>query len=531
MISTDQNHVKVQFDRFDLSAYEVFLKTKQIPETVIDFDTERETYTVTAPVRFASLLGVQSPSRNTADIPTADHLFDYQQYIVEKAFDVRRYAVWADCGLGKTPMQLEWARKVMHRTDRPVLIFAPLHVIPQTIQECQKFYNDEIALTWLKTRAEVIEWCKNPTSFFAITNPQKLLVKDNIANAGMINELRLLGGIVLDESSILKTGGGVIKWNLIKSCRGIEYKLSCTATPAPNDTMEYASQGSFLEKLRSEGEIIWTYFKRDKYGNWEVKPHAQEAFYKFMSDWSIYLRSPARYGWKDNIEIVPPPEFIEHRIPATGAQLSEGGKFLNATTGDWFTEKLGVSQRTKLSQIGKGFIYDGKTSRRIESNKPKFVAELMAKEIRDGRQPICWTIFNAEAGQIEAELLKIMPSNSVATIDGLTKEENEDDILGRYTSGNLDGLISKASLLGYGRNFQNCGAMVYSGWNDSFESWYQSVRRGYRYGQKRSMRVHIPMVREFEGHQYENLIRKAQQFETDTAIQEENYIKAMKGEL
>src|SRR3990167_11402603 len=120
-------------------------------------------------------------------------------------------------------------------------------------------------------------------------------------------EMRRLSGVAFDESSRLKGGGGVIKWHLIRSCRGIEYKLSATATPAPNDTMEYASQASFLEKLRNEGEILWTYFSRDKYGTWSVKPHAREAFYRFMASWSIYLRDPKDYGFNDILATLPPP--------------------------------------------------------------------------------------------------------------------------------------------------------------------------------------------------------------------------------
>jgi hypothetical protein len=425
-------------------------------------------------------------------------------------------------------MQLEWARKVIHRTDRHVPIFAPLAVIPQTIRECQKFYNDELTPTWLKTREELIEWCKNPTSFLAITNPQKLI-------PGIINELRLCGGIVLDESSILKTGGGVIKWNLIKSCRGIEYKLSCTATPAPNDTMEYASQAAFLEKLRHEGEILWTFFKRDKRGNWEVKPHAQEAFFRFMSDWSIYLRSPARYGWKDNIADIPEPEVIETKLTATDVQLAEAQAVLGKSGADWFTEKLGVTQRSKLSQIAKGFIYEGKPpkARFLPSPKPNFVASRFFEEMELGTQPICWTVFNAESAEIEKEISKavVAAGKNVAVIDGLTKDDDEADILQRYVAGELDGLISKASLLGYGLNFQNCGALIYSGWNDSYEAWYQSVRRAYRYGQQKKIRIHVPYIPELEGRIYENILRKKALFERDTAIQEENYIKAMKGEL
>ena len=523
MITVDQDKLRVRFDRFDLDTYKLFLKTKQLPESVIDFDPEREAYTLSAPSRFASILGAQAPARSQSDCPTAGHLFDYQRFICEKAFDVKRYAIWADCGLGKTAMFLEWARKVIRRTDRPVLIFSPLAVIPQTVEECQRFYNDELAATWLRTGADLIGWLKNPTSFLGITNYEKMI-------PGIINELRWLGGIVGDESSILKTGGGVIKWNLIKSARGVEYKLSCTATPAPNDTMEYASQAAFLEKLRTEGEILWTYFQHDKRGNWQVKPHAQEAFFRFMSDWSIYLRSPARYGFKDNTQAIPEPVVHEHTIKAHPAQLEEMAKVAAANGEQLLAEKLGVTQRGKLNQIAKGFIYEGKPPkpRFIQAYKPDFVCELIRNERQAGRQTLVWTVFDAESTILRSKLTGL---SCVAALDGSVKEDDRAEILDRFRKGDIQTLISKASMLGYGMNFQHCGAMIFSGWNDSYEAWYQAVRRAYRYGQTQRLQIHIPYVPELEGHIYENILRKKALFERDTAIQEENYLKAMKEEL
>lgn len=523
MITVDQDRLRVRFDKFDLDTYGLFLKTKQLPESVIEFDPEREAYTLSAPSRFASLLGAKAPARTQTDCPTADHLFDYQRFIVEKAFDVKRYAIWADCGLGKTAMFLEWARKVIRRTDRPVLIFSPLAVIPQTIEECSRFYDEELAATWLKTRDDLIAWCKEPTSFLAITNYEKMI-------PGLVNELRWLGGIVADESSILKTGGGVIKWNLIKSCRGIEYKLSCTATPAPNDTMEYASQAAFLEKLRTEGEILWTFFQRDKRGNWQVKPHAQEAFFRFMADWSIYLRSPARYGFKDNVNAVPEPEVHEHTVTAHPEQLDEAAKVAAANGEQLLAEKLGVTQRGKLNQIAKGFIYEGKPPkpRIIDAYKPDFVCELIRKERGAGRQTLVWTVFDSES-EILTGKLSDLPG--IATLGGSVKEDDRAAILDRFRKGEIRTLISKASMLGYGMNFQHCSAMIFSGWNDSYEAWYQAVRRAYRYGQTQRLQIHIPYVPALEGHIYENILRKKALFERDTAIQEENYLKAMKGEL
>jgi len=198
---------------------------------------------------------------------------------------------------------LEWCRQVAHLTGARVLILEPLAVIPQLIEEARRFYGDGLQIERLDSRERLIGWLKDPGAAIGIVNPEKFI-------AGQVPELRYLGGLAFDESSLLKTGGGVIKWNLIKSARGIEYKLSCTATPAPNDTMEYASQASFLEKLRTEGEILWTFFTRNKRGEWTVKPHARTAFYQFMSSWSIYLRNPAHFGWGDILATLPEPEIL-----------------------------------------------------------------------------------------------------------------------------------------------------------------------------------------------------------------------------
>jgi hypothetical protein len=175
---------------------------------------------------------------------------------------------------------------------------------------------------------------------------------------GLIPELRQLGCFALDESSILKTGGGTAKWNIIKSTKGIEYKLSGSATPAPNEAMEYASQASFLETITNDGEIIWTFFSKTKTGEWYIKPHAMEAFYRFLSGWSNYMRTPAAYGFKDNVKPVPQPEFIVHQVQATPEQMQEAQRYrFEIGAGLIGDQRMGVKERMKLSQIAKGFVY------------------------------------------------------------------------------------------------------------------------------------------------------------------------------
>jgi hypothetical protein len=286
--------MRVPFELFDLDHYGLFLRCKKLPEYQLEFDAERETYAITAPARFAHLIGATPARTETIGLELADFLFDYQRFIVRTALEARRYAVWADCGLGKTLIFLEWARQVAHRTRGRVTIFSPLQIIGQTIEEARRFYGDEYLIEGLESRQDLVRFCQGGRGV-GIVNYEKII-------PGVINELRMCSGVVLDEASILKTQGGTIKWNLMKSTYGVEYKLPLTATPAPNDVFEYLSQAGFLDKFNDnsgEGAFLASFFTRDKSNEWVLKPHAKEAFYRFMCSWSIYLRSPAAYGFKD----------------------------------------------------------------------------------------------------------------------------------------------------------------------------------------------------------------------------------------
>jgi hypothetical protein len=520
-VQVQGNTMRVAFDSFGLDAYERFLATKRLPESRVEFDAESETYCVTAPARFASLMGVDAGPAVRTPLPLAEYLWDYQRHFVQQAFAARRYAIWADCGLGKTAMFLEFARLVMAATSRRVLILSPLQIIEQTRDQAREFYGDALTVERIETRDALIAWCMADGAALGICNYEKMI-------AGDIAEFRHLGGLIADESSILKTGGGTIKWNLIRSARGIEYKLSCTATPAPNDAMEYASQAAFLESIRHEGEVLWTWFTRDKNGEWYIKPHAREGFYRFMAGWSVYLRDPAAYGFRENTEPPPAPIYIETPIEQTIEQAGFAHDFAVAATGDMFAnERMGVSVRAKLSQAAKGFYYDAKKhSIRIRSSKPAAVAQAVRDEVAAGLQVLVWTIFDEEA-TILAELLADVDGVDVLT--GKTQEGLRQPMIERFRHGQSRVLITRASMMGYGINFPMCGAMVFSGWNDSFEQFYQAIRRAVRTGQRGHVRIHVPVIPELEGAILANVMQKQTRFEHETAVQERNYIEAMKG--
>lgn len=517
VVEIDGARASVTLDRFDLDAYALFLRVKALPEKLASYDHETDRYVLSFPARFAAEIEAGHPVTAGTDVALAPHLFDYQTFIVQQALAARRYAIWADTGLGKTAMQLEWARHVRDRTDGPVLLLAPTHeLIAQTVQEAWDFYGADLHIETLRTREQLASWCDRPRAAVAIATYHLLI-------PGELPQLRNLAGLVADESSILKTGGGTIKWNLIKSARGIEHKLSCTATPAPNDTMEYASQAAFLEKLRDEGEILWTYFTKDKRGNWRVKGHAREAFYKFMAGWSIYLRDPAAYGFADILSTLPPPVIAEHKIALTEPQRAAMHELLAHAGRGLFDERLGVRERAKLSQIAKGFMYQGassdRTVRYVESVKPRLVADLVASEVAAGRPTIVWTVFDEESRILERELADLAP----AALHGDQAPEDRLQALQDFKLGDTDILISKASLIGYGLNLQHAKAMVFSGFDDSFERLYQAIRRAYRFGQTDQVHVHVPVVPELEGLMLANLKRKQELFDSDVAIQEQNY--------
>lgn len=543
------DRMQILFERFDLESYAIFLKCKSLPESEIVFDAERETYTLTAPARFSDMLGVASPAPARAGLPFMARHFDYCRDITRIALQVKRWASWWDCGLGKTLHGLEFARQAAALTGKRGMIFTlDAELVRQWIDMCAEFFGGSLKLTWLKTRAEVIAFCDGPQDgAIGISTHSKFVVHGRVPNAGIILSIKKLGCVVLDEASILKSGGGVIKWNLIKSARGVEYKLTLTATPAPNDLMEYASQAAFLEKMRTESDIIWTFFKRDKNSEWEVKPHALEAFYRFMASWSIYLRNPGRYGWLDNVKPIPAPEFIEHTIPVTQDQLKMAAKYIAAAKkADGYDRSddlalapadgedavsLGIVGRSKLSQIAKGFVYETrgektnlgtkKWARRILSFKPAAVAKIVRAELNDGRPVLVWTEFDEET----AILHELLAGPGVEVLTGSVNERERAAIIARFKRGETVVLITRADLLGFGQNFQFCTAMVFSAFNDSYEAFYQAVRRCYRYGQTLHVRVHIPIVRELEGAIWTNVARKAANFDRDTETQEQFYIK------
>ena len=246
------------------------------------------------------------------DVDISDMLFPFQKYCVRRALAVGRFALFEDCGLGKTIQQLEWSRQVLNHTGRPILILAPLGVIGQTIREGEKFGYD----------VEEIE-C---TDFSVGLSPG--IYTTNYDNLDKIHS-GLFGGVVLDESSILKNYTGKTRQELIDAFKDTPYKLCCTATPSPNDTTELCNHAEFLNVM-SRTEMLAMYFVHDggSTSEWRLKGHAEQIFWDFVSLWAVMLNRPSDIGFSDNGYILPPLNVVNEIVETP---KRDNGRLFNDT--------------------------------------------------------------------------------------------------------------------------------------------------------------------------------------------------------
>lgn len=530
---TSADKIVIDFNKFGVEEYDLFLKCKKLPESQLTYDYEKDIYSISAHSRYAGLLGIDPiANRGEGLLPFPDWHFQHAVEIVKLALKAKTFAIWADCGLGKTNMELEFGRQVNALTGGRSMILTLPEVVLQTLEECDKFYGKDLPLLHLETKKDMIRWCEKGDNVYklAITNYEKM--NPDAETGQIIPELKNLSGFIVDENR-LKTGGGKQKWAIIKSSKGIPYKLTCTATPAPNDYIEFASQASFLERMRSENEIIWTFFQKDNdTKEWTVKKHAQGAFFEWMSAWSIYIRDPKAFGWNFDIPLPPDPVIFKYEIPITQEQYEASQIYNVAEDGQmslFSAKRKGVVSDGKLSQIAKGFVYEteGKkrTARRIPSQKPEFIKQLIETELAAGLSVLVWTLFDEESEILAEQFREQGLLDCVLT--GKTPKDKRAEIIHEYRTGKKQLLISNSKMLGCGMNLQICDSMIFSGWNDSFEDWYQAIRRAVRVGKNTPVRIHIPYIRELEFAILENVLRKETRFIEARSMQEKAYVDAM----
>ena len=374
-----------------------------------------------------------------------NNLFDFQKYIVKTALNKGRFAIFADCGLGKTLMQLSWAYEVSKHTKGKVLLLAPLAVIPQTIKECDKFGIDKTNLVF--------------------TNYEQL---KNI-------DISVFSGVVLDESSILKGRDGKLSRFIIEIFKNTPYKLACTATPSPNDHMELGQHSEFLGAM-SYLEMLAMFFVHDggETSKWRLRKHAKDVFWKYVCTWSIAVDNPSTLGFDMKGYDLPEIEYIEHIIPVENNT--------NTLFGDVAVSATDLNKDLRRS-----------IDLRIDK-----VKELVNS---NDEQWIVWGLQNLETDRLS----KVLKESK--NVQGSDKPEIKAKNLIGFAEKQYENLITKTSIASFGMNYQQCNNMVFSSYDFKFEQFYQAVRRCYRFGQKNKVKVHI-LVPESQLNVRESILEK-----------------------
>ncbi len=476
---------------FDKPAdYAMFLKIKALPAYRF---TGRSAW---FPDEYAERLGVKVRKRKDANYEPSPFLFDYQADISRLAIRKERFAVFAQPGLGKTLIAGELVKHILRTlpAKKCILWTSPLMVVEQSVDELVKFYGEGMRPEIVSSR-DLPKWLAKGSGF-GITNYEAIvdgLPSDRIA------------AIVGDETGMMKSHYGAWGTRLIKMGKGVRWKLCLTGTPAPNDRIEFANHAVFLDRFPTVNAFLAKFFvNRGMTGErWELKPHALRPFYRSLSDWCIFLSDPAVYGWKDNTDTIPPLHVEVLDVDLTEAQADA----VQRETGDLYGQPGGITSRAKLARIAKGI---GKNGQKGETNKPEFIRRLVESW---PDSTIVWCKYNAEQEQIAA----LFPG--CANISGDTPHEERRTLIDDFKAGRRKVMVSKPKILGLGLNLQVCTRMVFSTCQDSYDEFWQAVKRANRIGSTEPLRVYLP-VTDVERPMMENVLRKAKMIEADTHEQE-----------
>jgi DNA modification methylase len=387
-------------------------------------------------------------------------MFDFQKFIVKRALKAGKYAIFADCGLGKTLMQLEWANQVSRYTNKPVLILAPLAVAGQTIKEAIKFQ---------------LHCEKFKTDIFGfgvyITNYEQL---ENI-------DCSIFSGIVLDESSILKNYEGATKKLILDSFSKTPYKLACTATPSPNDPMELGNHSEFLD-IMTRTQMLSMYFIHDggETAKWRLKGHATKLFYQFVGSWSIMLNKPQDIGYVMDGYDLPKLNLYEKQIitPKRNNGSLFNDAIISATN---FNHELRLTKIERLDEA----------ARIVNNSDENFIIWIKQNE--------------------EGELLKKLIPEAVEVSGSDSPEYKERMLLG-FANNEFRVLITKTKIAQFGLNYQNCRNQIFASLDFSFEGLYQAIRRSYRFGQRNEVNIYL-ITTDTMKNVNESIKIKQQQFE------------------
>jgi hypothetical protein len=355
-------------------------------------------------------------------------------------------------------MELVWGEMVANHTGKPVLVFAPLAVAQQHIREASKFC---LSAKVVKDQSEV-------TAGVNVTNYQKIGHFD----------LSTFGGVVLDESSILKSVDGHYRTRLIEECDRIPFRLAATATPAPNDFMELGNHAEFLGVM-SYTDMLATFFIHDggDTQKWRLKGHAENEFWKWMASWAVMLRKPSDLGYPNDGYDLPPLVQNQHVVGVDYAPSLETG-LLFPMEARSLSERISARRDTVSERV-----------------------EMAAKLTPSDRPFVWWCNLNSEAEALAKAI------SGAINLTGADSDEVKERKLLDFSDGKIRVLVTKASLTGFGMNWQHCCDTGFVGLNDSFEQVFQAVRRFWRFGQTKPVNVHF-IAAETEGAVVANLKRK-----------------------
>lgn len=402
---------------------------------------------------------IVDPMTGLTDIPELPEcLFPHQRDIVAWALRRGRAALFAGTGLGKSLMELAWAQAICESTGGMIILMAPLAVSAQMVREADKF----------GIPARIVACQADCGPGINITNYQKL---DHF-------DLSQFIGIILDESSILKSTDGHYRTRLIEVCQSIPFRLAATATPAPNDFMELGNHAEFLGIMKYT-DMLATFFTHDggDTQKWRLKGHAENEFWKWMASWAVMLRKPSDLGYPNEGYDLPPLTFIPHTVATDYAPNIETG-MLFPMQAETLQERISARRATV-------------------DDRCKLAASITPLD----RPFVWWCNLNAEAEM----LAKMIPG--AVNLHGGLKDGDKERILIDFSEGRISHLITKASLAGFGMNWQHCADTGFVGLNDSFEQFYQAVRRFWRFGQSKDVTCHI-IASELEGATVSNIKRK-----------------------
>lgn len=390
---------------------------------------------------------------------THDWIFDYQKACVEWACKRGKAALFLDTGLGKTNCELAWAEAVEEYTQKPVLILAPLCVSKQIQQEAERFNFDVIGV---RENSQIKERGIYVTNY------------ENLHNI----DCGAFAGVVLDESSILKGLDGKLRKRITESFRQTPYRLSASATPSPNDYMELGTQSEFLG-IMSHVEMLATFFIHDgaDTSKWRLKGHGQKKFFEWLATWSVIMRDPSVFGFAKKPTLPP----------------------------------LNIKQITIESGVNDGLLPALAQSLSERNTARRDTVEARCQAAADIANSIDGSVLVWCALNDEGDLLESMIDKSVQ-IAGADKPQDKESRMMGFIDGSHRVLVSKVRIAGFGMNFQHCHNMIFVGLSDSWEQYYQAVRRCWRFGQTKPVNVYI-ITADIEGMVLENIKRKDEQAE------------------